>query len=101
MDGSTERDWKKHTRDFTEGARSSLTEKDLLTQCEEYQARHGYFGEREFMGITRHPQYINVFWKQKMTMTAGEFPAVLTLVEQHGRYAVIRCFVDLWEPPKC
>ena len=98
IEGSTERDWIKHTRDFTKGARESLSEENLLKQCEEYQSTHGEFAERSFIGITRHPIYVNILWKQKMTKCEGEFMAVLTLVEQDNKYRVIRCWVDLWEP---
>ena len=100
MEGSTERDWEKHTRHFTDGARASLSEENLLEQCEAYQSLHGFFAERKFLGITRHPRYVNVLWKQKMTKSQGEYLAVLTLVSQDGEYRVIRCWVDLWEPKR-
>jgi len=98
MDGSTERDWRKHTRDFTSHAKAGLTEDNLLQQCAQYQSAFGNFAEREFVGITRHPQYVNILWKQKMSKRSGEYMAVLTLVEQDEGYRVIRCWVDLWEP---
>ncbi|MEM9152173.1 MAG: hypothetical protein AAGB19_17195, partial [Cyanobacteria bacterium P01_F01_bin.3] len=98
MEGSTEQDWEKHTKHFTEGAKASLSEKELLKQCEEYQLSHGYFGDREFIGITRHPEYVNVLWKQRMTKASGEYLATLTLVQKDGEYQVIRCWVDMWAP---
>jgi len=98
MDGSTERDWKKHTLNFTNGAKASLSEENLLKQCDEYQSTHGHFAEREFVGIIRHPKYINIIWKQRMTKSSGEYLAILTLVQHDEEYFVIRCWVDLWEP---
>jgi hypothetical protein len=98
IDGSTKKDWAKHTRDFTESARAGLSETELLRQCEAYQASHGHFANRELMGLIRHPDYISVYWKQRMTSVPGEYLAVLSLVEVNGEVRVIRCYVDLWEP---
>ena len=100
MEGSTERDWEKHTKHFTEGARASLPEKELLRQCDDYKSSHGDFAHRELIGITRHPAYINVLWKQRMTKAPGEYLATLTLIEKGGECQVRRCWVDLWEPEK-
>lgn len=100
IEGSTQRDWAKHTKHFTKESKAQLTEKELLRQCEAYQASHGNFADREFVGITRHPDYVNVLWKQRMTKSRGEYLAILTLVEVCGEYQVIRCWVDLWEPKK-
>lgn len=98
MDGSTERNWEKHTRDFTTATRSNLTEQELLRQCDVYQASHGDFAGREMMGLVRHPAYVSVYWKQRMTKTVGEYLAVLSLAEVDGATRVIRCYVDLWDP---
>lgn len=98
MAGATERDWKKHTLNFTNGAKASLSEENLLKQCDEYQSTYGYFAEREFVGITRHPKYVNIIWKQRMTESSGEYMAILTLIQHDEEYFVIRCWVDLWEP---
>ena len=100
MDGATERDWAKHTLHFTDGAKASLTEAELLRQCEQYQSTHGVFKERVFMGITRHPDYTNIIWKQTMTKASGEYMAFLTLVQKESEYLVIRCWVDLWDLKK-
>ena len=43
MDGSTERNHKKHTRDFTDRAKRIVTKENLEKQCKEYQAKWGYF----------------------------------------------------------
>ena len=98
MEGSTRRDWAMHTKDFTEGARESLSEQELLRQCEVYQSSYGDFGGRELLGIVRHPVYVTFYWKQVMTRAEGEYLALLSLVEVDGAVRVIRCYVDLWEP---
>lgn len=98
MEGSTQRDWVKHTKDFTDAARNTLSEQELIRQCDAYQASHGDFSDRELMGVVRHPRYISFYWKQRMTKVAGEYMALLSLVEVDGVVRVIRCFVDLWEP---
>jgi hypothetical protein len=98
MEGSAERNWEKHTRDFAARIREQLTEAELLRQCKAYQASHGHFADRELMGIVRHPDYVSVYWKQRMTKVPGEYLAVLSLAEIDEIVQVIRCYVDLWEP---
>jgi hypothetical protein len=98
MQGSTECNWNKHTKHFTEKGKSVVTKTELERQCKEYQSMHGNFAERELIGITRHPKYINVLWKQQMTKSTGEYLATLTLVQNGESYLVARCWVDLWEP---
>jgi len=98
MEGSTERDWAKHTLHFTEHGKKVVSAEELMRQCEEYQSSHGHFNKRELIGITRHPEYVNIIWKQKMTKSSGEYLAVLSLVQEGEKYLVARCWVDLWEP---
>jgi hypothetical protein len=98
MDGSTERNWAKHTRDFTDKARAGLPEAELMRQCDWYKSSHGDFAERELMGVIRHPSYVSVYWKQRMTKATGEYLASLTLLEVDGSIQVPRVMVDLWEP---
>ena len=64
MEGSTERNWSKHTKHFTENGKAIVTESELERQCKEYLSTHGNFANREPIGITRHPDYINVLWRQ-------------------------------------
>lgn len=98
MLGSTECDWRKHTRHFTEKGKSMVTRSELERQCKAYQLTHGQFAQRKPIAITRHPEYINVLWRQQMTGTAGEYLAILTLIQEGDNYLVARCWVDLWEP---
>lgn len=98
MEGSTEINWEKHTRDHTERTKKIITREELEKQCKDYQSKFGYFTEREFLGITRHRDYVNVIWKQKMSKSRNEYAAILSLVQEGNRYLVDRCWVDLWEP---
>ena len=98
MEGSTEIDWEKHTSDYTERAKRVITKEELERQCKEYQSKFGFFAGREFMGVTRHQDYVNIIWKQKMSKSPNEFTAILSLVQNEDRYLVDRCWVDLWEP---
>lgn len=98
MEGSTEINWEKHTRDFTERCKKIITREELEKQCRDYQSKFGYFTERKFLGVTRHRDYVNVIWKQKMSKSDNEYTAILSLVQKGDRYLVDRCWVDLWEP---
>ncbi|MBX2882321.1 MAG: hypothetical protein KTR32_20400 [Granulosicoccus sp.] len=98
MEGSSEIDWEKHTRDHTERAKKIITKDELVRQCKEYQSRFGNFTNREFIGVTRHQDYVNVIWNQKVSNSANEYTATLCLVQSGERYLVDRCWVDLWEP---
>jgi len=62
MDGSTEINHKKHTRDFTDKAKRILTKENLEKQCKEYQVKWGYFAERKFVGIFRKKDSVTVSW---------------------------------------
>ena len=66
MDGATEKNWVKHTTDFTDDVRTNFSEQELIRRCNNYQTSHGNFGEREFMGLVRHPIYVTFYWKQRM-----------------------------------
>lgn len=98
MEGSTEINWEKHTRDHTERSKKITTREELEKQCKDYQSKIGYFSGREFLGVTRHRDYVNVIWKQKMSKSRNEYTAILSLVQEGNRYLVDRCWVDLWEP---
>ena len=98
MEGSTEIDWEKHTRNHTERTKKIITKEELERQCKDYQAKFGIFTDREFLGVTRHKDYVNVIWKQKMSKSPNEYMAILSLVQEGNKYLVDRCWVDLWEP---
>lgn len=67
MEGSTEEDWAKHTLHFSDDVKARLTEEELLRQCKFYKSAFGDFDQRRLIGVTQHPHYVNVVWKQSMT----------------------------------
>lgn len=89
MEGSTEINHEKHTRDFTDRMKSIVTKDYLEKICKRYQAEWGYFARREFVAVFRRPSSIAVVWKQWCTKQDGEFVAELVLVEKDSR-----CLVD-------
>ena len=88
MEGSTEINHVKHTRDFTDRMKRIVTKDYLEKVCKRYQAEWGYFSKREFVAIFRRPLSIAIVWKQWCTKQDGEFVAELVLVEQDSRYLV-------------
>ncbi|MCA9421001.1 MAG: hypothetical protein KC592_08285 [Nitrospira sp.] len=53
MEGSTEVDHAKHTRDFTERLKSIVTKERLEKVCRHYQAEWEYFSSRELIAVFR------------------------------------------------
>lgn len=93
MEGSTEIDHVKHTRDFTDRMKSIVTKDHLEKVCRLYQAEWGYFSKRQFVAIFRRPSSVAIVWKQWCTKQDGEFVAELVLVEQDSRYLVDHAMV--------
>jgi hypothetical protein len=67
MEGSTEIDHAKHTRDFTNRMKRIVTKDYLEKVCQHYQAEWGYFSKREFVAIFRRPSSVAIVWKQWCT----------------------------------
>jgi hypothetical protein len=82
MEGSTEIDHAKHTRDFTECLKGIVTKEHLEQICKRYQAEWGYFSRRECIAVFRRPSSVAIIWKQWCTKQEGEFAAEMVLVEQ-------------------
>ena len=93
MEGSTEIDHVKHTRNFTDRRKRIVTKDYLEKVCKRYQAEWGYFSKREFVAIFRRPSSVAIVWKQWCTKQDGEFVAELVLVEQDSRYLVDHAMV--------
>jgi hypothetical protein len=93
MEGSTEIDHAKHTRDFTDRMKHIVTKEHLEKVCRRYQAEWGYFSKREFVAVFRRPSSVAIVWKQWCTKHEGEFVAELVLVEQDSRYLVDHAMV--------
>jgi hypothetical protein len=88
MEGSSEVNHEKHTRDFTDRMKDIVGEEYLQNVCQRYQAEWGYFSRREFVAVFRRPASVAVIWKQWCTKQEGEFVAELVLVEKNSRYLV-------------
>ena len=88
MEASTQIDYERHIRDFTDRAKSTLTKAWLESICREYQGSKGFFARREFVAIFRRPDSVAIVWKQYFTRQPGEFVAELVLVEKDGRFLV-------------
>ena len=84
MEGSTEINHEKHTRDFTDRMRRIVTKEYLEAVCRQYQAERGYFAGRESVAIV---------WKQWFTKKAGEYVAELVLVDNESGYLVDHAMV--------
>ncbi|MEO1685387.1 MAG: hypothetical protein AAFS06_19275 [Cyanobacteria bacterium J06631_12] len=100
MEASTDIDFEKHTKDFSDRIKKNFTKEDFQKQCQGYQSKLGIFADREFMGTTRHDKLVNVYWKQRLSKTEDEFLATLSLSQQGSRYVVERAYVDLWRLEK-
>ena len=93
LEGSTEINHEKHTRDFTDKLKCIVTKDHLETVCKHYQSEWGYFSKREFVAVFRRPSSIAIVWKQCCTEQEGEFVAEIVLVEQGSRYLVDHAMV--------
>lgn len=93
MEGSTEINHVKHTRDFTNRLKDVVTKDYLEKICKKYQSEKGYFGDREFVSIFRRPDSVAIVWKQWFTKQEGEYVAEMVLIEQNGKYLVDHAMV--------
>lgn len=80
MEGSTEIDHRRHTRDFTDRLRSQISPERLDTICRDYQARIGFFGKREVVGLFRRERSVAVVWRQWASGTSDELVAEAVFV---------------------
>jgi hypothetical protein len=97
MEGSTEINHAKHTRDFTDRLKSIVTKDHPEKVCKRYQAECGCFTKREFVSVFRRPTSIAIIWKQWCTNQDGEFVAEMVLVEKDSRYFVDHAMVYIIE----
>lgn len=88
LQASTDLDYEKHIRDFTERAKGVLSKEWFDIVCREYQSTKGFFGRREFIALFRRPDSVVVIWKQSFTQQPGDYVAEMVLVEENGRYLV-------------
>jgi hypothetical protein len=88
MDASTQVDYERHIRDFTDRLKAQLSKERFECVCREYQSTKGFFTERVFATLFRRPDSIAIVWKQCFTKQIGEFVAEMVLVQQSGKYLV-------------
>lgn len=88
MDASTQIDYERHIRDFSERLKGKLTRESLQSICQQYQSRKGYFAKREPAAIFRRPDSVAIVWRQWFTQQPGEFVAEMVLIQDNGRYLV-------------
>lgn len=93
MEGSTEIDHTKHTKDFTERLKGIVTKEHLENICRRYQAEWGYFSRRECIAVFRRPSSFAIIWKQWCTKQDGEFVAEIVLTEHDSKYLVDHAMV--------
>ena len=93
MQGSTEIDHAKHSRDFTERMQGLVTPFGLAMMCQDYQSKWGFFGHREFIALFRRQDSIAVVWKQSCTKTTDEYVAEAVFVEQGERVLIDHAMV--------
>ena len=93
MQGSTEIDHEKHSRDFTERLKKIVTPDRLQKMCTDYQAKWGYFQEREFVALFRREDSLAVVWKQRCSKTQNEYVAEAVFIERNGKYLVDHAMV--------
>lgn len=93
MQGSTEIDHAKHTRDFTERMKCLVTPERLQEMCADYQSRIGYFGGREFIALFRREQSVAVIWKQACSKSGDECVAEAVFVPAGDSWLVDHAMV--------
>ena len=86
MDGSSERNYQKHTRDFTKRLKAIVTEDNFLAQWKDN--RVGEFSKREFLSVIRKRDSIFVLWKQWFTDSHEEYLAEICIIENSGKLLV-------------
>lgn len=93
MQGSTDIDHARHTRDFTERMRKIVMPEYLERICKQYQAEKGFFTERIPVCVFKRPDSAAFVWKQGFSKVEGEYVAEMVLVYQDGRYRVDHAMV--------
>ncbi len=93
MEGSTEIDHAKHSRDFTRRLRDIVTPEYLEKVCRNYQEEKGFFTGRVPVAVFRRPDSIAFVWKQYFSRAEGEHVAEMVLVQQDDRLLVDHALV--------
>lgn len=94
MQASTDIDYERHVRDFSDNMKGIVTEENFEQQCKSYQKVLGFFGDRELMGIIRKTTDVRIFWKQWYTISNNEYLAFLHLMVRDGDIKVVNVSVS-------
>jgi hypothetical protein len=93
MEGSSEINYFKHTRDFSSRIKNHISAGKFEEICNEYQSKWGFFENREFIALFRRQSSIAVIWRQLCSKTADEFVAEAVFKEEDGKIVVDHVFV--------
>jgi hypothetical protein len=94
MDASTEINYEKHVRDFSDNMKRIVTKDELHKQCKDYQSTLGFFTKREFVGIFRKKDDVRVFWKQWYSKSENEYLAFIHIKSRDNKLEVINASVS-------
>jgi predicted restriction endonuclease len=86
IEGSSQNNYEKHSKDFTPRLKSIVTQESFEKQRNQH--RLGEFGKRELLSIIRKKTSIFVVWKQWFTQSSDEFLAEIIIVEQNEKLLV-------------
>ena len=86
MEGSSEGDCEKLTRDFTDRLKSVVTKDSFEKQMAENTL--GDFAKRELLSIIHKKNSIFVLWKQWFTESNDEFLAEIIIIHKDGKLLV-------------
>ena len=93
MDGSTEINHTKHSRDFIQRLLNIVTPEYLEKVCNKYQEEKGFFTTRLPVAIFRRPESIAFVWKQQFSKTKCGHVAEMVLVNRDNRFLVDHALV--------
>ncbi len=93
MEGSTEINHAKHSRDFTERMLCIVTPEHLRWTCDNYQAKWGYFGRREFVALFRRADSVVVTWRQFCSRSSDVRVAEAVFVSDGDRILIDHAMV--------
>lgn len=93
MEGSTEINHAKHTRDFTARMQCIVTPEHLRWVCEDYQSKWGLFEKREFVALFRRAESVAIIWRQFCSQSADERVAEAVFTLEDGRIMIDHAMV--------
>tara|TARA_R110001592_G_scaffold359860_1_gene667282 strand:- start:58 stop:408 length:351 start_codon:yes stop_codon:yes gene_type:complete len=93
MDASTEINYEKHVRDFTDRMKAIVTKDYLEKVCKQYQSEKGFFTERDVIAVFKRPDSAAIIWRQNFSVAKGDFVAEMVIVNINGKYLVDHAMV--------